>query len=291
MTTTMTAAPVTGTAAAPGRAEPRPRFRDLLAAEWTKLWSLRSIRWALGGLLLAALLANGNAARSDMANYAHYSQDLKEHYFSPYWVMRDCYTSNAGWITALLAGAIGAIAIVGEYSTGMIRTTFAAVPARRSVLAAKAAVLTALMSAAGLVMSFGSFFLVQAIMSEHHQGVSLSREGVLRCVLASAALPVVCALVGFGLGALIRHSATTMIAVTAVLLLLPNLVNAPDKRWVTDAYNALPIPAWERLAFVGSRAQLGGKYPATIDGSWVALLVWSLAAVVVPLLVVRRRDV
>ncbi|MFF3686085.1 hypothetical protein [Streptomyces sp. NPDC002187] len=48
-------------------------------------------------------------------------------------------------VLILATGSIGALTVVGEYSTGQIRTTFAAVPARRSVVAAKVAVVTAVM--------------------------------------------------------------------------------------------------------------------------------------------------
>ncbi|MEY9944227.1 ABC transporter permease [Kitasatospora sp. GAS1066B] len=289
MTITVDSLSPAATAAA-AVAEPRARFRDLLAAEWTKLWSLRSIHWALAATVLAILAANANAARSDLANYPNYSAEVKNYWFVPYWAMRDAFTNNSAWIVALAAGGIGAIAIVGEYSTGMIRTTFAAVPARRSVLAAKVAVLTGLMLVAGAVMAFGSFWLTQAILSHRHIGISISQPGALRCVIASALFPVVCALIGFGLGALIKHSATTVIATVGVLLLLPNLFNSPDKRWICDLHNLMPIAAWERLAFIGGRQQLFGPYPATITGSWLTYLIWPLVAVLLPLLLVRRRD-
>ncbi len=42
--------------------------------------------------------------------------------------------------TILLAGVIGAIAVTGEYSTGMIRSTFTAQPRRGAVLVAKSIV-------------------------------------------------------------------------------------------------------------------------------------------------------
>ncbi|GAB2715097.1 ABC transporter permease [Kitasatospora kifunensis] len=271
-------------------AAPRARFRDLLACEWTKLWSLRSIRWALLTTVLAVLALSANAARSDCANWPNYPADLRSH-FVPLWSMDDAFPNNSSFILALATGSIGAIAIVGEYSSGMIRTTFAAVPARRAVLAAKVVVLTALMLVAGLVMAFGSFWLSQAILSSQHIGISISQPNALRCVLAAAVFPVVCALVGLGLGALIRHSATTMVMITVVLLLLPILLNSNTHQWVVDLHNATPVAAWQRLIFVLGPDMLGnpGLHP-TLTGSVLVFLLWPLIAVLLPILIVRHRD-
>lgn len=270
--------------------EPRARFRDLLASEWTKLWSLRSIRWALLTTVLAILAMSANAARSDVSNWPNYPADTRAH-FVPLWSMGDAFPNNSSFILALAAGSIGAIAIVGEYSSGMIRTTFAAVPARRAVLGAKVVVLTALMLAAGLVMAFGSFWISQAILSSQHIGISIGQPNALRCILADAVFPAVCALIGLGLGALIRHSATTMVMVTVVLLLLPTLLNSNLHQWVIDLHNATPVAAWQRLVFVLGPDMLGDPgYHPTLTGSVVAFLLWPLAAVLLPVLTVRHRD-
>ncbi|WP_327066522.1 ABC transporter permease [Kitasatospora sp. NBC_01250] len=270
--------------------DPRARFRDLLASEWTKLWSLRSIRWALLTTVLAVLAISANAARSDLSNWPDYPPSTKAD-FVPLWSMGDAFPNNSSFILALATGSIGAIAIVGEYSSGMIRTTFAAVPARRAVLAAKVVVLTALMLVAGLVMAFGSFWISQAILSTQHIGISISQPHALRCILADAVFPVVCALVGLGLGALIRHSATTMVMVSVALLLLPTLLNSSLHQWVIDLHNATPIAAWQRLVFVLDADMLGdpGFHP-TLTGSAVVFLLWPLVAVLLPLLIVRHRD-
>ena len=88
---------------------------------------------------------------------------------------------------AVIAVAVmGVLAFSAEYSTGLIRTTFTAAPRRRAVLAAKAVVLGAVTLAAGELVAFASFFLAQAVLAGHHQGVSLSRPGVPGAVLAAA---------------------------------------------------------------------------------------------------------
>jgi hypothetical protein len=86
--------------------------------------------------------------------------------------------SFGGFPTAQLAvAALGLLAFTAEHSTGLIRTTFAAVPRRPAVVAAKAATAGAEALAAGEVLAFASFFLTQAILSGHHRGLSLAHHG------------------------------------------------------------------------------------------------------------------
>jgi hypothetical protein len=85
--------------------------------------------------------------------------------------------SFSGFATWQLAvEVLGVLAFTAGHLTGLIRTTFVAVPRRRAVLAAKAATAGAVALAAGEVLA--SFFLTQAILSGHHRGPSLAQPGV-----------------------------------------------------------------------------------------------------------------
>ena len=114
---------------------------------------------------------------------------------------------------------MGVLAFSAEYSTGLIRTTFTAVPRRRAVLAAKAVVLGTVTLAAGELVAFTSFFLSQAVLAGHHQGVSLSRPGVPGAVLAAGILLCVCTMLGLALGSIIRHTAGGIAATIGVICL------------------------------------------------------------------------
>ncbi|MCK7626486.1 ABC transporter permease [Streptomyces sp. RS10V-4] len=268
-------------------AEPRSRFRDLLAAEWIKLWSLRSSSWAFAAGALVILAINLSAAVADYNNWPTYSQGIRA-LFVPIWAMRDAFTTGAGMVLILATGSIGALTVVGEYSTGQIRTTFAAVPARRSVVAAKMSVVTAVMLVYGAVVAGVSFGLTQAVLSGRDIGLSPGYPGALRAVAASALLAPVCALIGMGLGAVIRHTATTIVAFTGVLLLLPFLLS-DRHRWSSAVLHALPRSAWERLVQMGDPFA-SSPCPATVSGSWIVYAAWPLAAAVVAVVAVRRRD-
>src|SRR6476469_9453751 len=58
--------------------------------------------------------------------------------------------------------------------------------------------------AAGLVTSFGSYFIGQAIFATHHLNSSLGQPGVLRAVVGGGLFLAVCGLLAYGIGALLR---------------------------------------------------------------------------------------
>ncbi|GAA4633375.1 ABC transporter permease [Actinoallomurus vinaceus] len=271
-------------------AEPRARFRDLLAAEWTKLWSLRSTYWTLLLSGLAIIGLNVNAAVADHHNWPRYDADIRA-IFVPIWAMRDAFTQIAGLMLMLAAGSVGAITITGEYGTGLIRTTFAAVPARRSLVTAKLIDVTVVMLGYGTVVAGASFWASQAILSGRGVGMSIGYPGAFQAVAASAVLAPVCALVGMGIGAIIRHSAATMVVTTAVLLLLP-MCFTDHYRWTADIKHALPAMAWGRLIDLGyGRFGFTVRRPTTTTEAWIVLALWALGAAAVAITVVHRRDV
>ncbi|WP_210574397.1 ABC transporter permease [Streptomyces sp. GESEQ-4] len=268
------------------------RFTDLLAAEWLKLRSLRSTYWALGLGTLTVLGFNANAARDHYVNYPYMPADMKADYVE--WALRDAFTAGAALILILVCASVGAITVVGEYATGLIRTTFAAVPDRRALMAAKVTVVAGAMTGYGAVVVGTSYAATQGILSGRGADVPVSHPGVLSLLLASALLAPVSALVGMGLGAVIRHGATTTGAITVVLLLLPTFIT--DRyAWTAAVRNALPVNAWTRLVDVtyGESAirLYPPHYPTTVTGSWVVFAAWAAVAAVVAVVVVDRRDV
>ncbi|MFC9608911.1 ABC transporter permease [Streptomyces niveus] len=285
-TTTDTTTYTTADSAA-GRPEPRPRFYDLIAAEWIKMWSLRSTPWAFAVSALLVVAINSNAAVADHNNWPGYPEGIKE-LFVPIWAMRDAFTIGGAMVLMLAAASIGALTVVGEYGTGQIRTTFAAVPARRSVLAAKTVVVTAVTTVFGAVAAVTSFAVTQAILSGRHVGLPFDYPGASRVMVASALLAPVCALVGMGVAALIRHTATTIVGLTLLLLVLPSLLNE-GRHWTASLLHALPQGAWAELVTVGD-SPVPVAHPTTIAGSWLVYGLWSLVAVVIALVAVHHRD-
>ncbi|MEV0224514.1 ABC transporter permease [Streptomyces sp. NPDC050704] len=283
-TTTSTTLPTTAVRARV--TEPRARFRDLVAAEWTKLWSLRSTPWAFLVSALAVIGFNVGTAYDKYRYWSEADARSRADFVRDGIPLSIAFTANAAMILMLALSAIGATAIVGEYRTGLIRTTFAAVPARRSVMAAKVCVVTTVTTVFGALVSAASFGLTQAVLSARHAGVSIDHPGALRVVVASALLAPVAALVGMALGAVIRHSAATMVANVVILLLLP-LVFSADRHWSAVVEHALPAGAWNRLVAVD---HLPVAYPSTVTGAWIVYAAWALVAAAVAVTSVQRRD-
>ncbi|MFH8469149.1 ABC transporter permease [Streptomyces sp. NPDC017991] len=268
------------------------RFRHLLAAEWIKLWALRSTYWVLGVGALTVIGINVNSAVSNADRLARQAlrpperpefPDRSEFLFDP---LTTAFVDPAWQLFMIIAATVGAIAVFGEYSSGLIRTTFAAVPDRQAVIAAKVTVV----SAVGVLVSGTSFGVTQMLLRDDG-GLSLGDPGALRAVAAAALLAPLCALVGMAVGAAVRHAAGSVVTVIALLLLLPVLFQGERFRWVKEIGNAMPLSAWERLVTNPEKAYDLGKYPLTVGEAWTVYGAWATAAVVIAVLVVRRRDV
>ncbi|MGC5018118.1 ABC transporter permease subunit [Micromonospora sp. DT47] len=271
------------------RVAPRARFRDLLAAEWIKLWSLRSTRWSLPLVLLLVAAVSANAALADHRNWPTYSAERRE-LFRLYGAFRDAFPEAGYLFFILVTTTVGAMTVVGEYQTGLIRTTFATVPARRSVVAAKAVVLSAVMLILGALTAAASSGVSQAILSGRDANWSVTDAGVPRALAATALLAPVCALIGMGLGALLRHTAAAVGAAMSVLVVLPLVVDSNRYRWVAELHNALPTTAWLRLIEVHPDTFMVDPFPATVSGSWTVYAAWPLVTTVVALTAVHHRE-
>jgi ABC-2 type transport system permease protein len=211
------------------------RFRALLASEWTKTRSVRSTYWSLLGAVLA-IVGLG------LLFCAFYNP---AHNFG----LDPWRASIHGVILAQIAvGVLGILAMTGEYATGMVRSTFAAVPQRGWVLAAKGVVFAGVVLVITTIASFFTFSLGQVILSRHHAGVSLGDPGVARAVFGVGLYLTVLGLFSLGLGTIIRHTAGAVATLFAVLLVAPLLASALPSPWDTDVAKILPGDAGLTLA-------------------------------------------
>ncbi|WP_052850323.1 ABC transporter permease [Streptomyces avicenniae] len=271
----------------PGReAAPRARFTDLLAAEWIKLRTLRSTWW---GLLVSGLvvLAFNIGTAWDTYRYWRPGSDAAG-YIADGIPLYHAFTTNGATVLALCAGAFGALAVTGEYTSGLARTTFTAVPARRPVMAAKVLVLTAVTVPFGAVLAAVSFWATQAVLHRRGVGVPLDHPGALRLVVASALLAPVCVLVGAALGALLRHGPGAVFASIGLLQLLP-LVLTDDRYWPALLDHATVLSAWVRFSeTVYDPADFA--QPWSVGGAWTVFAVTAVVAGLVTVAVEHRRD-
>jgi ABC-2 type transport system permease protein len=190
-------------------------LRTTARMEWLKLRSVRST-WYMIAVFAAGMIGVALLVMSHQ-RWAQLSAADKAS-FDPTNML---YTGMA--LGQLLVGILGVLAVTTEFSSGMIRATFAAVPSRPLVLAAKAGVVGGLTLAAGEILAFASFFAGQLMLKAPAPHATLGQPGVLRAVLMAGVYPALIALIGLGLGAVIRHTAGAICAVVGVVFVLPLL--------------------------------------------------------------------
>ncbi len=116
----------------------RTGFGSLVASEWIKLWSLRSTWWCFAILVvaqagLAFLFAEAGGFRGGVDQNGQ-AQPLPQAAVQQIAVQ---FVTQPDTLSVLVLGVLGALAMSGEYSSGMIRSTFAAAPKRIGALLAK----------------------------------------------------------------------------------------------------------------------------------------------------------
>lgn len=190
-------------------------FPRVLRSEWIKLRTLRSTTLTLAaglGALVGMAIFVGLIRNHQWATMS----ELQRQSVS---VSYDVHVGGR-FLGELLLGVVGVLVVTGEYATGMIRATLAAVPRRLPVLAAKLTLLAGLLASTTLVASFLAWFAGSAIMSAHWQA-SLSDPGVLRAVIGQAVVLTAVALLGASLGFLLRNTAAAIATLFGIVLVLP----------------------------------------------------------------------
>jgi ABC-2 type transport system permease protein len=254
------------------------RARNVIGSEWTKLWSVRSTYWVLLCAAVTAIGLGAIIANADVGQWPKMSPS-QQAAFDP---LPDPYI---GFMVAqLIFATLGVLSVTGEYSTGLIRTTFTAVPTRRAVLAAKAVVVAAVTVPVGAIIATATFATGQAILSQRHVGLSIGDPGALRSIVAATFYLVAVALVGLGLGALLRHTAAAIGALVTLLFLAPQFVHGTS-RWAVDIDNALPGSAIRRL--VSLHLYHGAP---SMPQAFIVIAVYPAVLVVAAMILIHRRD-
>jgi ABC-2 type transport system permease protein len=264
----------------------RAGMLEALRAEWLKLRTVRSTAWSLLTLVGVSVLFSALACweSETMGGSPGRPGDND--------VVLD---SLAGiWFGQIGAAVLAVLVITSEYSTGMIRTTFAASPRRRAVLAAKVTVVGALVLGVGLATCATCFLLGQEILQGNgftyengYPAKSLADGMVFRAVAGSAVYLALLAVFSLGVGTILRHTAGAITVVLAVVL-------AP-----VIAIGFLPehVAEWfERYSLMGAglAIQQTVERPDNILlGPWGGLAVviaYAAGAFLVALVTIARRD-
>jgi ABC-type transport system involved in multi-copper enzyme maturation permease subunit len=212
--------------------------------------------------------------------------------------------------------------ITSEYSTGMIRTSLTAIPRRGTVYLGKLIVLTSVTLVVSLVTSFLSFFVGQAALSGSGVSASLFHSTtipanvnlsppaggpnspgppsytfigtdvihsstVLTAVVGAALFVTVVALIAFGLGAIIRHTAGAITSTIGLMFVLSIIIQLLPDSWRWDIMRFFPDAAGRVLSVT-----VGGANPH-LWSAWPQFLVtvaWAVVLVGVGGYLFRKRD-
>ena len=195
-------------------------LKQVLWSELTKLITLRSTIWTLAVTVLGTFLVTILSTNGVL-------------HHNPAWYQGFDPTNQAlsGLALGTLAiGVLGVLTASGEYGTGTIRSSLAATPRRPLFLLGKALVIAAVALAVGEVLSLGSFWIGQAVLSGGGApSASLGDPGVLRAVTLTGACLSLVALIGLALGVIVRHTAGAIAAFVGVAFVLPVILHQmPD---------------------------------------------------------------
>jgi len=209
----MNAAAAAPAAAPHSRPSYRVTGRRVLASEWIKLWSVRSYRVtaALAGIFLIAFGLVAAASYSPASTQNLGSDPV-------------ALALGGMYLVLLTVGVLGVLVTAGEYGTGSIRSTMTAVPRRLPVLWSKAAVAGAVALVLGAVSAVISYAGGEGLL---RGGIALplTAPGVVRSLMLAAAAMALIAIMGVGLGSLVRSVGGAIAILAVLLLLLPALAD------------------------------------------------------------------
>lgn len=254
---------------------------NVIGSEWAKFWSLRSTRWSLGAAVLAMVLMPVAIATFTMTQWTHLSPHDRD--------LDAINNAVSGYQLAQLAiGVLGVLTITGEYSTGMVRGSFMAVPKRLPVLWAKLAVFCAVTFATMLPAALIAFLVTQPILAQHGLDKSLGDPHAVRCIVGAALYLTVLGTLALGLGTLIRNTAGGIAAFVGILFVLPGITALLPHATAESVNRFLPLNAGSAVLTSTFESFHRHLSPGT---GFLVFCVYATVAVAVAAVGLVRRDV
>jgi ABC-2 type transport system permease protein len=247
-----------------------------LRSEWAKLTTVRSTGWTLFAAFAVTVVFGTLVSALSNSQYDDLSQQEKLSFDA-------AGTSFAGGVLGQLAMiAFGVMVVGGEYSSGMIRNSLAAVPRRGVFYFGKVTVATGAALVVGMVTSFATFFAGQAALGSH--STTIGADNVLRATLGAGLYMTLMAVFSMGVATMLRSSMLSMgILMPFFFLVTQILASVPGAK---DAAHYLPDQAGLAMARVVEKSDA----PYGPGGGLAIMLLWVAAAVLGGYLVLRNRD-
>jgi ABC-2 type transport system permease protein len=293
---TATANDATTTTATNALDEIRLSFGGVVRSEWIKLRSLRSTVWCYGlivlltigfGVLLALTFSqSGQQPTADQQNG----------------VLVQVATLGVNF-TQLIVAVLGALVITGEYSTGMIRSTFAATPGRLGAYVGKAVVLSVSTFVIGLISIVATALVSLPLLAGKGVHPELFDWSVLLPMIGGAGYLTLIALLAFAFGTILRNSAGAIATILGLLLVVPTVLQIISSMtravWIQNVAAFLPSVAGGKIfeyagSVTGSPTQSASAPGGLVDlSSWeglAVLIAWTLVFGIIGAVLLKRRD-
>ncbi|GGV27273.1 ABC transporter permease [Kitasatospora herbaricolor] len=261
---------------------PRPALGRALHAEWTKLRTAGGTWPALLVLVVASVGLSAAAAAGVSCPDAGCGEDATR-------LALTGVTLGQAVVVLLAAAAVG-----GEYGTGMIRTTLAALPDRGTAYAAKAAALAGAVLLAATAAVLGSLLAGRLILpgsgftpAHGYPPLSLADGPTLRAAVGSVLYLALVALLTLGVATAVREPAAAAGVVLGLLHLFPLLIRVvADPDWQRHLQQLAPMTA-------GLAVQATTGLDRLPVAPWTGLAVlagWSAGALLLGTALLRGRD-
>ncbi|MEH6378509.1 ABC transporter permease [Streptomyces sp. KLMMK] len=249
---------------------------QVLQSEWTKIKSVRSTVWTLGLALVVTVALGALISAFSSSNFERMPVQERVN-FDP------TFTSFAGMGLGQLAMIVfGVLVVSNEYSTGMIRTSLAAVPQRGTFLFSKIAVATLIAFVIAMLTSFVSFFVGQSMLGSHR--TSIDAAGVLRAVIGGGLYMTLIAVFSMGIAAMLRSPMLSLGILMPFFFIISSILGAVEATKKVGQY--LPDQAGHKVMQVVSFDDA----PYGPWGGFTIMVLWVAAALAGGYVVLKRRD-
>lgn len=274
---------------------PGVSFGGILTSEWIKLRSLRSTVWCY---IILIVISIGLAPLVAFAMAGNFGEDVAValDYETSQSFASQAATASIGF-SQLVISVLGALVITGEYGTGMIRSTFTAVPKRLPALVGKAAVFAVTTFVVSFVALTVSLFVSLPVLASGDIEVDLGDGALWLTIVGAASYLALIGLFSLSIGALIRNSAGGIAAALGAILVLPTIIGIftviTQAEWVANLSNLLPSNAGARMYAYPVEAIVDPFMVTEPLEPWqgaLTLLIWTGTLFALASVLLKRRD-
>ncbi|MFJ4223493.1 ABC transporter permease [Microbacterium sp. NPDC089695] len=272
----------------------------IINSEWIKFRSVPSTWWLLA--VVAALTIGVGTQSAAMTSFAHIEGGMPQPGIQAAGVLA---VSGSTDMSVVIVSVLGVLVIAGEYTTGMIRSSFTAVPRRVPVLVAKALILAAatfVVSAASVAITIP---ISLAVLAGNGVDVHLDDPYYWSGIFGSVLYTVLLALIAFGISAIVRSVVVGLATTLGLVIVLPIALGFVPGGfgpmiWLQNVSRLLPFNLG-RAAYTHPGQDVFNSPNTEMqrpEGLWelepwqgvVGLVVWVVALFTVAVVLVRRRD-